>query len=187
MSSAGPKKKASKRLGRRALTQDVLMEHALVQLTTNFKRNKRGCKVWEGNVFSNGYGRLSGKMPEGLSGRPHVAAMQLKYGGVPDGFMVCHTCDNRLCYEENHLWFGTNQENQLDARAKGGWVKYWTPERREEKRRAMQGDGNPAYGKPGTCIGRTGAKHPMFGKKHTEEAKKKISLGLKKARLEGRR
>lgn len=46
----------------------------------------------------------------------------------------------------------------------------------------MVGNRNHMYGKRGkdsTCFGRTGSKHPMFGKHHTKEARQKISIGLK--------
>ena len=46
----------------------------------------------------------------------------------------------------------------------------------------MVGSRNNMYGKRGkesNCFGRTGPKHPMYGKHHTEEARKKISTGLK--------
>jgi hypothetical protein len=46
----------------------------------------------------------------------------------------------------------------------------------------VSGSGNPMYGRSGkdaSCFGRIGNKHPMFGKHHTAEAKKKISNSLK--------
>jgi len=32
---------------------------------------------------------------------------------------ACHTCDNHLCINPDHLWIGSNQENLLDASRKG--------------------------------------------------------------------
>jgi hypothetical protein len=38
---------------------------------------------------------------------------------VPAGMYVCHSCDNPRCVRPDHLWLGTNRDNQLDALAKG--------------------------------------------------------------------
>ena len=32
--------------------------------------------------------------------------------------MACHTCDNHLCINPDHLWIGINRENLLDASRK---------------------------------------------------------------------
>jgi len=38
---------------------------------------------------------------------------------VPDGLLVCHHCDNRLCIEPDHLFIGTHGDNQTDKTVKG--------------------------------------------------------------------
>ncbi len=42
-----------------------------------------------------------------------------KYGALPKGLNVCHTCDNPWCINEVHLWIGTQSENIVDALRKG--------------------------------------------------------------------
>lgn len=41
------------------------------------------------------------------------------YGPIPDGFFVCHECDNPRCIRLEHLFLGTNSDNQRDSVAKG--------------------------------------------------------------------
>lgn len=37
----------------------------------------------------------------------------------PQGKVICHSCDNRICVNPAHLWLGTQKDNQYDSIAKG--------------------------------------------------------------------
>ena len=179
------------RKGRKPRTAESVRAFAVYQLLNNYVIDENGCWLWTGLFYSSGYGRLRRNLTRsGLAGRAHMAAYQFYVGEIPAGLYVCHTCDVRRCINPEHLWLGTNQENQLDASRKGVFKRYWTPEVREAKRKEMSGVGNHQYGKRGslaTCYGRCGPLHPMYGRKQTEDAKQKISAGLKRAHSEGRR
>lgn len=75
-----------------------------------------GCHYWTGWVSTHGYGSLQ-------DNNTHVYAHRLSYqlyvGEIPKGLFVCHSCDNRLCVNPNHLWLGTHEDNQRDKISKG--------------------------------------------------------------------
>lgn len=76
-----------------------------------------GCWLWTAAVSSNGYGAI--KKPGGY-GRlyAHRVAYELTYGPIPDGFYVCHRCDNPPCCNPSHLFLGAPSDNTLDMRRK---------------------------------------------------------------------
>ena len=50
----------------------------------------------------------------------HRVAYEAYYAEpIPDGMLVCHTCDNPGCFNPEHLFLGTHQDNVLDQIAKG--------------------------------------------------------------------
>lgn len=75
-----------------------------------------GCVVWTGGVAKNGYGMVH---INSHTYSAHKAAYMLTKGDVPKGMDVCHSCDNRLCINPDHLFLGNRQTNMLDALQKG--------------------------------------------------------------------
>ena len=74
------------------------------------------CWVWKGTVNEQGYGRLNVNYKMVFT---HKIAYELQYGEIPEGLLVCHTCDNPPCCNPDHLFLGTPQENVDDMMRKG--------------------------------------------------------------------
>ncbi|WP_170292781.1 HNH endonuclease [Metabacillus idriensis] len=44
-------------------------------------------------------------------------------GSIPDGMIIMHSCDNRTCFNPDHLSIGTHKENQRDKALRGRSAK----------------------------------------------------------------
>ena len=79
-----------------------------------------GCWVWTGGVGSSGYAQF---WLDGKTVQASRVAFSLHKGNIPEGLQVCHTCDNRLCVNPDHLFLGTASDNAKDKADKGRSVK----------------------------------------------------------------
>lgn len=75
-----------------------------------------GCWNWVGTVHHDGYGVFG---HNGKSVRSHRASYEYHVGNIPSGMLVCHTCDNPLCINPDHLFVGTASDNAKDMIKKG--------------------------------------------------------------------
>jgi len=75
-----------------------------------------GCWRWCGGTFGNGYGQFRWGHRKV---KAHRVSYSLFYGPIPDGKIICHHCDNKLCVNPNHLFLGTHKDNTEDREMKG--------------------------------------------------------------------
>lgn len=73
------------------------------------------CWDWGGKVV-NGYAILS---TGGNSMGAHRFSYRFFNGEIPDGMVIMHKCDNKICTNPEHLEVGTHQQNIQDAHKRG--------------------------------------------------------------------
>lgn len=87
------------------------------------KRGEDECWEWTGTLQSKGnpgcpygYGCF---YHDGKSIRAHRFSYELHNGTIDPDLVICHSCDNTLCVNPNHLWQGTRLDNLIDMWKKG--------------------------------------------------------------------
>ena len=76
-----------------------------------------GCWLWAGSVNNSGYGMFCRE--QGKAGSAHRISYEIFCEPIPEGLHILHRCDNRVCVNPEHLFFGTNQDNIADMVQKG--------------------------------------------------------------------
>ena len=85
-----------------------------------------GCWLWLGNVANHGYGRFcrrKGKRGKIQTFWVHRFSYQFHKGPIPDGLMVRHKCDVKICINPDHLELGTAQDNMDDMKERNRSAK----------------------------------------------------------------
>jgi HNH endonuclease len=78
--------------------------------------DSKGCWIWQGAKTEGGYGHL---YVDGYTQLAHRVMWTVVVGSIPDGMLICHTCDNPPCINPEHLFMGTVSANSRDMVQKG--------------------------------------------------------------------
>lgn len=103
----------------------------------HFVNKTETCWLWTGStLLLGGYGRIKFK---GKAIKAHRLSWILHNGEIPEGQLVCHKCDVRLCVNPDHLFLGTPGDNIRDMVAKGRQAKGETHYSRTQPNAVLKG------------------------------------------------
>lgn len=97
-----PRDKEGKFAGKKKWTRyDLIFDRVMTE-------NNNECWEWEYSHAGQGYCNLTVNYK---TVHAHVVAYELRFGTVPEGLELDHTCDNRGCWNPNHLEAVEHKEN----------------------------------------------------------------------------
>lgn len=100
----------------RARTEDARFHERVASIDRNGPPHPilgTPCWIWTGTINNKGYGKA------GNHEYVHRRWYALINGAIPDGLEALHKCDNPPCFNPDHIFLGTHQDNMDDMTRKG--------------------------------------------------------------------
>lgn len=92
-----------------------MMQFATPEESFSYRTKWEGeCLVWTGATTGRGYGRI---VVRGRLMMAHRFAWVMRYGVMPEGKEIHHTCYNTLCCNVEHLQLASRSQNMAARRA----------------------------------------------------------------------
>ncbi|QDI81663.1 HNH endonuclease [Methylorubrum populi] len=114
--SSGP---APRRAIKQAATLNALFDERRGSIERRFqafyREAENGCWIWTGGFDRGRYGQFYISQ---FKIAAHRVTYALKHGPIAEGFIVCHRCDDPTCVNPEHLFLGTDLDNNADRSAK---------------------------------------------------------------------
>ncbi len=128
------------RPGGQLFISEMTEEQKFERLKKSFEKHvirKEGCWGWNGSIARGGYPVMSCRPSIGPD-RGHRASWVIHKGKIPEGLFVCHHCDNPICTNPDHLWLGTQKQNNDDKISKCRQSKIPPPHKRGKENGASK-------------------------------------------------
>lgn len=100
----------------RFVRTELEVENIKNVLLQNRKISASGCWEWQGAKSPQGYGMLRvGLSPKGVH---RISAYVFLKFDLRSKLLICHKCDNKKCFNPDHLFTGTVADNMNDMYTK---------------------------------------------------------------------
>jgi hypothetical protein len=112
--------------GERSILDPIFLKRFMAKIEATIVEPEVGeCWIWQGAVNGHGYGRFSLGLREGkrFIAYTHRVSYMHFVGPVPEGWVVDHMCNHKMCVRPSHLETIPGMENIKRAWERRPWKR----------------------------------------------------------------